>query len=154
MKPEILAVVYAPLPPGWMRSLSWIPAVPTARSRSAISSRRIFILRIGPGYGPQKNRALNLAHGDWVLSLDADEWIRPSLRAEIQQAIGCADFHGFYIPRINMFCGRFQRYGDAAKDKVLRLFRRDSGKFTDDFIHEKKRNPHRANWLFTTTFIA
>ena len=28
-----------------------------------------------PGYGPQKNRALDAATGEWVLSLDADEWI-------------------------------------------------------------------------------
>ncbi len=90
-----------------------------------------------PGYGAQKNRALKLAQGDWILSLDADEWIRPLLQAEIQQAIRSHDFQGFYIPRSNMFCGHFQRYGDAARDKVLRLFKRDAGKFTEDFIHEK-----------------
>lgn len=90
-----------------------------------------------PGYGPQKNRALSLAHGDWVLSLDADEWIRPALRAEIQQAIRQSDFQSFYIPRLNMFCGRFQRYGDASKDKVLRLFRRGAAQFSEDLIHEK-----------------
>ncbi|HWI13426.1 MAG TPA: glycosyltransferase family 2 protein, partial [Burkholderiales bacterium] len=30
-----------------------------------------------PGYGPQKNRALQHATGDWVLSIDADEWVTP-----------------------------------------------------------------------------
>src|SRR5262249_29247399 len=39
--------------------------------------------------------------------------------------------------RMNMFCGRFQRHGDAAQDKVLRLFKRECGKFTDDIVHEK-----------------
>lgn len=90
-----------------------------------------------PGYGLQKNRALQLAQGEWVLSIDADEWIRADLRKEIQQAIQHPDAQGFYLPRLNMFCGRFQRYGDAAKDKVLRLFRREAGKFTDDVVHEK-----------------
>ena len=33
-----------------------------------------------PGFGPQKNRALQHASGDWVLSLDADEWVTPELR--------------------------------------------------------------------------
>ena len=33
-----------------------------------------------PGFGPQKNRALELATGDWVLSLDADERLTPALR--------------------------------------------------------------------------
>src|SRR5690606_5217149 len=30
-----------------------------------------------PGFGPQKNRALDLATGDWVLSIDADERVTP-----------------------------------------------------------------------------
>jgi glycosyltransferase involved in cell wall biosynthesis len=90
-----------------------------------------------PGYGPQKNRALHLAQGDWVLSLDADEWVRADLRAEIQQAILQDQFQGFYLPRLNMFCGRFQRYGDAPRDKVLRLFKREASSFTEDFVHEK-----------------
>jgi glycosyltransferase involved in cell wall biosynthesis len=89
------------------------------------------------GYGPQKNRALALAHGEWVLSLDADEWVRPDLQREILRAITREDARGFILPRLNMFCGRFQRHGDAAKDQVLRLFRRDSGRFTNDLVHEK-----------------
>jgi glycosyltransferase involved in cell wall biosynthesis len=90
-----------------------------------------------PGYGAQKNRALQLAKSDWVLSLDADEWVRPALQAEIQQAIRNSHFPAFYMPRLNMFCGRFQRYGDAARDRVLRLFQRERGKFTNDAVHEK-----------------
>src|SRR5581483_1587721 len=40
-----------------------------------------------PGFGPQKNRALDLAGGDWLLSLDADERVTPELRAEIEQVL-------------------------------------------------------------------
>lgn len=36
-----------------------------------------------PGYGPQKQRALDLATGDWVLSIDCDE----VLDARMQQAL-------------------------------------------------------------------
>lgn len=90
-----------------------------------------------PGYGPQKQRALALAKGEWVLSLDADEWIRPSLRKEIQLTIQKGQFHGYYLPRLTMYCGHFQKYGDAAKDKVLRLFLHDKGQFTSDLVHEK-----------------
>lgn len=35
------------------------------------------------GYGPQKKRAVELAHHDWVLCLDADEELSESLQAEI-----------------------------------------------------------------------
>src|SRR5688572_11499942 len=40
-----------------------------------------------PGFGAQKNRALSRARGDWVLALDADEWVTPAGRIEIEQAI-------------------------------------------------------------------
>ena len=43
-----------------------------------------------PGFGPQKNRALALATGDWVLSIDADERIPPTLADEIRRAIDAA----------------------------------------------------------------
>ena len=39
-----------------------------------------------PGFGPQKNRALDAAEGEWVLSLDADERISDALRDEIGRA--------------------------------------------------------------------
>ena len=46
---------------------------------------RVEVTSDWPGFGPQKNRALDLATGDWVLSIDADErhagiWPRKSRR--------------------------------------------------------------------------
>ena len=43
-----------------------------------------------PGFGPQKNRAVDLATGDWVLSIDADELVTPELAREIQERSGAA----------------------------------------------------------------
>ena len=44
-----------------------------------------------PGFGPQKNRALDLATGDWVLSIDADEQLTPELREAIEQVLRRGD---------------------------------------------------------------
>ena len=38
-----------------------------------------------PGYGAQKNRALEMAAQDWVLSIDADEAVSAELRAALEQ---------------------------------------------------------------------
>lgn len=38
-----------------------------------------------PGFGMQKNQALALARGRWVLSLDADERVTPALAAQIRR---------------------------------------------------------------------
>jgi glycosyltransferase involved in cell wall biosynthesis len=91
-----------------------------------------------PGFGPQKNRALDQATGDWVLSLDADEWIEPALADEIRAAIARADAaDGYEIPRRSRFCGHIVRHGDWRGDRVLRLFRRGRGRFSDDHVHER-----------------
>ena len=91
-----------------------------------------------PGYGKQKNHALSLAKGDWILSIDADEKVTPALRQEIEQAIANPnDCVAWKIPRLSSFCGRFIRHSGWWPDYVTRLFHRDYAKFSDDIVHER-----------------
>lgn len=91
-----------------------------------------------PGFGAQKNRALDLTSCDWVLSLDADETVTADLRAEIKAAMvnpgGCAAFR---LPRLSSYCGRQMRYSGWWPDHVTRLFQRGSARFSDDLVHER-----------------
>lgn len=89
------------------------------------------------GFGIQKQRALDKATSDWVLSIDADEIVTDELKAEIQQAMQTSDIHGFEIPRLSNYLGRQMRHGGWYPDYVLRLFRRESGHFTDAMVHER-----------------
>lgn len=91
-----------------------------------------------PGFGPQKNRALDLATGDWVLSLDADERLTPDLKSEILTAIHHnAHVDCFAIPRLSWYCGRFIRHSGWNPDYVDRLFKRGTARFSDDLVHER-----------------
>jgi len=89
------------------------------------------------GFGAQKNYALSLAQGDWVLSIDADERVTPELAAEIRKAIEEGKADGFEIARQSEFCGRMMRHSGWFPDRVLRVFRRDKGRFSDDVVHER-----------------
>ncbi|MEI6745706.1 MAG: glycosyltransferase family 2 protein [Methylococcaceae bacterium] len=89
------------------------------------------------GFGIQKQRSLNKATGDWVLSIDADEIITPELRYEIEQAINQNQHDAFLLPRLSSYCGKFIKHGGWYPDYILRLFRRKLGHFTDDLIHER-----------------
>jgi len=90
-----------------------------------------------PGFGPQKNRALDAATGDWIFSLDADEWIEAPLADEIFATIARKDAaDGYEIPRRSRFCGAIVRHCGWSPDHVLRLFRRGRGRFSDDKVHE------------------
>ncbi|MEX2129663.1 MAG: glycosyltransferase family 2 protein [Xanthobacteraceae bacterium] len=91
-----------------------------------------------PGFGPQKNRALDAATGDWVLSLDADEWIEPALAAEIRAVVADpAAADGYEMPRRSRFCGEVVRHCGWWPDYVLRLWRRGRGRFVDVPVHER-----------------
>jgi glycosyltransferase involved in cell wall biosynthesis len=90
-----------------------------------------------PGFGLQKQRALDKAQGDWILSIDADEVVTQELREEIEKALQQEYYNGYEIPRLSSYCGRQMRHGGWWPDRVLRLFRRDSGQFTDSVVHER-----------------
>jgi glycosyltransferase involved in cell wall biosynthesis len=89
------------------------------------------------GFGIQKQRALDKATNDWVLSIDADEIVTPELKAEIIAAMQSTDSNGFEIPRLSNYCGRQMRHAGWYPDYVLRLFRRVHGRFTDSVVHER-----------------
>lgn len=89
-----------------------------------------------PGFGPQKNRALAYATGDWVFSIDADERVTPALRAELEHAMREGKVEGYYCPRLSQFCGTFIHHSGWYPDYVLRLFKRGKGRFTDSLVHE------------------
>ncbi|MCX7069361.1 MAG: glycosyltransferase family 2 protein [Methylococcales bacterium] len=104
------------------------------------------------GFGIQKQRALNKATGDWVLSIDADECVTPELKAEIIQAMQSTGVNGFEIPRLSNYCGRAMRHGGWFPDYVLRLFRRECGHFTNHVVHERVVVEGKINRL-TTPFL-
>ena len=90
-----------------------------------------------PGFGIQKQRALDKAQGDWVLSIDADEVVTAELRREIENVLRQEQFNGYEIPRLSSYCGKQIRHGGWWPDYVIRLFRRNAGSFTDSVVHER-----------------
>lgn len=94
------------------------------------------------GYGAAKQRALELASGGWVLSVDADERVTPALAAEIRSVvIAAAAPAGFLVRREVFFLGRRLRFGGMGHDWVLRLFRRAGARFSADPVHEHVEVP-------------
>jgi len=90
-----------------------------------------------PGFGLQKQRALDAAHGDWVLSIDADERVTPELALEIIAATQTDDVNGYWINRKSQFLGKWMRHGGWYPDRLLRLARRAKAEFDPTPIHEK-----------------
>jgi glycosyltransferase involved in cell wall biosynthesis len=89
------------------------------------------------GFGAQKNFALSLAQGEWVLAIDADERVSAKLAEEISSAIRSGDADGYEMPRLSTFLGRTMHHSGWFPDHVLRLFRRGKARFSDDLVHER-----------------
>jgi len=94
-----------------------------------------------PGYGIQKQRALDKASCEWVLSIDADEALTPELQKEINHVLSNHPVEtGFKLPWAVTIFGQTLNYGQSAR-APLRLFKREGARFSDSFVHEKVLPP-------------
>ncbi len=97
---------------------------------------QVFVDQDWQGFGIQKNRALEKATGNWVLSLDADEVVTNDLANEIRAAVK-GDPAVYEIPRLSTFCGKEIKHSGWWPDYVARLFPRGQARFSDDMVHER-----------------
>lgn len=91
------------------------------------------------GYAEQKNKAIDLANGEWILSLDADEVMTPALVSEIRGLMKHGvpeDIAGFRIPRVLYIGDAPVRGGGFYPDAQLRLIRKGRGRFQPRVVHE------------------
>ena len=88
-------------------------------------------------FGRQKQAALELTRGEWVLSLDADERLTPALTEEIRTVVARdGGPNGYWVRRELIYLGRPLRHGGAESDWVLRLARRGAARFAPLPVHE------------------
>ena len=101
-----------------------------------------------PGHVAQKNRALEMAAGDWVLSLDADERLSERAAQAVQRALAApGDRAGFGFHRCSRWQGRFIRHGRWYPDRKLRLVRRGQGRWGGDDPHDTLQIDGPVTWL-------
>ena len=101
-------------------SLSTDKTVTIAESKGAKVYMQPFL-----GYIQQKNKALEFASHDYVLSLDADEAIDDILAASILQVKSLpTPGNAYSMNRCTWYCHRFIRHGTWYPDRKLRLFRK------------------------------
>ncbi len=88
-------------------------------------------------FAAQRNFALTHVQTPWVLFVDSDEHVSPALATEIQEAVRDETVAGYWIPRKNLFNGRWVRHAGWGPDYQLRLFRVAQGRYDPTrFAHE------------------
>lgn len=89
------------------------------------------------GWAKVKNIAINHATHDWILSLDADEWLPPEAEPLITQAVHNDTPDSYRLGRRTFFLGRWIKHAGWYPDRQVRLFRKSSTRFQDVPVHEK-----------------
>jgi glycosyltransferase involved in cell wall biosynthesis len=128
-----------------LESVRWadeIVVVDSGSTDDTVQYARAFTKKIfqkeWDGFGETKNFAISKTKGDWVFSIDADERVTPELAVEIRDTLKSqsGSYSGFSMPRKAFFLGRWIRHSGWYPGRVVRLFEKQSGSFTNSKVHE------------------
>jgi (heptosyl)LPS beta-1,4-glucosyltransferase len=100
---------------------------------------KIFLMASEDDHCRQWNRGIERAGSDWILHIDADEWVTPALKQSINQILIDDRGHSAYeIMRLNHFLGRAMRHGGWRHPHPV-LFRRMRSRCEGRGIHSGAR---------------
>ena len=125
-------------------SLAWADEIVVVDSDSTDATRQIaeacgarVITNPWPGFGAQKQFAVDQTKHVWIFSLDADERVSDELKRSIDSLRQKADLaDGYEIARRTFYQGRWIRGGGWYPDRQLRLFKKSKGHWKQRHIHE------------------
>lgn len=89
------------------------------------------------GFAKQKNQAVALATSDYVLSLDADEYLSSELTQSILAVKNDWTVDGYVFNRLSSFEGTWIKTCGWYPDQKLRLWDRRKGTWQGDGVHER-----------------
>ncbi|MBX6314327.1 MAG: glycosyltransferase family 2 protein [Isosphaeraceae bacterium] len=129
--------------PDCLAALAWaderIVVVDAAsRDGTEVIARRLadqVLIRSFDDFASQRNAALDLASGDWIFAVDADEHCSAELADEIRRTIADPAHVGYRVPIRSVILGRPFAYSGTQHDQPIRLFRRDAGHWVG-VVHE------------------
>ncbi len=88
-------------------------------------------------YGSQKQKAMDLCTGSWVLLLDDDEYASPELVSQLQNLkMQDSPYDALTVPRSLIFMGQKFKYGKEAKSPKLILYRNGKAMMQSAAVHE------------------
>jgi glycosyltransferase involved in cell wall biosynthesis len=95
------------------------------------------------GFGPQRNFATTQCRHEWILALDADEYLSPELTAELEQRLPelmASQLAAIYLRRSTLFMGApIRGYKPMLGERMARLYHRERARWADVRVHESLR---------------
>lgn len=108
------------------------------------------------GFGPQRNFATTCASHDWILVLDADEYLSDSLVRELERQLPAVlegEAAVGILRRCTLYMGAPMRwYRPMVGERMARIYHRARARWSDARVHESLRWNGRAV-TFNATFM-
>ena len=128
--------------PRCLKSLSWCDEIIVIDDESTDGTinivkkfgAKVFIHPLHDDFASQRNFGLEKARGEWVLFVDSDEVVSEELAKEIQE--GICENNGYLIKRKDFWGGTWLTHGEMGNIKLLRLAKKDAGKWEQP-VHEE-----------------
>jgi glycosyltransferase involved in cell wall biosynthesis len=142
----VLALNAADVIDGCLKSLAWTDQLIVLVDAATNDSTAVQAQTAGADvhyrafttFADQRNVALELSTTDWILFVDADERVTPSLSSEVREVVDQdPSVVGFWVPRKNIIRGRWIKHAGWYPDRQLRLLRRGYASYPTDLpVHE------------------
>src|SRR5262245_2400408 len=124
----------------WADEIVVVDAESTDRTREiAASCGATVVTNRWPGFGLQKQFAVDQATHEWIFSLDSDERVSDELKRSIMSLRDKPESQradGYVVSRRSYYQGRWIRGGGWYPDRQLRLFRKNRGSWKPRQVHE------------------
>jgi glycosyltransferase involved in cell wall biosynthesis len=96
-----------------------------------------FVIQNWLGYSKQKNHALTMTSGDWLLFLDADEELSGELAREIELVVHSSDpLTAYALKRKTFYLGRLLNYAWYPDIKTRLVNRSSNPEWVGEIVHE------------------
>ena len=93
-----------------------------------------------PGFGPQRQKAEELATNNWIFAIDCDEVVSEELKSEIIKIFKNENINTknvYYVNRLTKLFGKFIRFGEMHPDRIGRIYNKNHTGYDDILVHEK-----------------
>ncbi|KQC13672.1 MAG: hypothetical protein APR63_07845 [Desulfuromonas sp. SDB] len=125
-----------------LNSLDWVDEIVVLDSGSTDKTKTIcrqkgcrVISAQWVSFGSNKQKAVENASYDWILSVDADEQVSPELKNRIRELLVKPTYSAYRIKRESFYLDRFIRYC-WKNDYPVKFFNRQKAAFNSQQVHE------------------
>ncbi len=110
----------------------------TDRTKAICQEKGVrFVENVFKGYIEQKNFAIDFISNEYILSIDADEYLSEELCNSILLAKEAGGYYAYKMNRLSSYAGNWIWYTDWYPDEKIRLWHKSYGKWGGPKPHEQ-----------------